>query len=93
MLESLILFIFLIIGYYIFNFSQSLKIIKLINLSLDFIVISIIFLLGYNFSIFTNTNTIVLEVIGISLIYITIIHYLYSKIANCKNLFIRTSKG
>lgn len=73
MLESLILFIFLIIGYYLFNFSQSLKIIKLINLSLDFIVISIIFLLGYNFSIFTNTNTIVLEVIGISLVYITII--------------------
>lgn len=46
MLESSILFIFLIIGYYIFNFSQSLKVIKLINLSLDFIVISIIFLLG-----------------------------------------------
>lgn len=87
MLESLILFIFLIIGYYIFNFSQSLKIIKLINLSLDFIVISIIFLLGYNFSIFTNTNTIVLEVIGISLIYITII-----TVANILGIFIFCKK-
>ncbi|AJI52880.1 lysine exporter LysO family protein [Francisella philomiragia] len=87
MLESLILFIFLIIGYYIFNFSQSLKVIKLINLSLDFIVISIIFLLGYNFSIFTNTNTIVLEVIGISLIYITII-----TVANILGIFIFCKK-
>lgn len=87
MLESLILFIFLIIGYYIFNFPQSLKIIKLINLSLDFIVISIIFLLGYNFSIFTNTNTIVLEVIGISLIYITII-----TVANILGIFIFCKK-
>ncbi|GMN88680.1 lysine exporter LysO family protein [Francisella sciaenopsi] len=87
MLESLILFIFLIIGYYIFNFSESLKVIKLINLSLDFIVISIIFLLGYNFSIFTNTNTIVLEVIGISLIYITII-----TVANILGIFIFCKK-
>ncbi|WP_432772639.1 lysine exporter LysO family protein [Francisella salimarina] len=87
MLESLILFIFLIIGYYIFNFSQSLKVIRLINLSLDFIVISIIFLLGYNFSIFTNTNTIVLEVIGISLIYITII-----TVANILGIFVFCKK-
>lgn len=66
MYESLILFIALTSGYYLFSFKKSEKVLNYINLSLEFIVISIIFLLGYNFSIFTHTDTIVLEVINIS---------------------------
>ncbi|MWX13088.1 hypothetical protein FM773_05245, partial [Francisella tularensis] len=66
MYESLILFLTLVVGYYFFNLKRFLKIIRLINSFLDLIVTLIIFLLGYNFSIFTHTNTIVLEVISIS---------------------------
>ncbi|QIW10194.1 lysine exporter LysO family protein [Francisella sp. LA112445] len=73
MLESLLLFVTLIIGYYLFNFKPAKKTIRYIDLSLNFIVISIIFLLGYNFSIFTNTNSIVLEIIGISFGYSIVI--------------------
>ncbi|MBK2356711.1 LysO family transporter [Francisella hispaniensis] len=73
MYESLILFLVLLIGYYAFNLRKTLKVVRLINRLLDLIVILIIFLLGYNFSIFTHTNTIVIEVIGISLGYTTII--------------------
>lgn len=68
MFESIILFIVLIIGYKV-NLKKSLKTIKFINLSLDFIVISIILLLGYNFSIFTHTNTVILKVLGLSTAY------------------------
>ncbi|WP_150466302.1 lysine exporter LysO family protein [Francisella sp. SYW-9] len=69
MFESLLLFVTLIVGYYLFNFQPTKKNIKYIDLSLNFIVISIIFLLGYNFSIFTNTNSIVLKILGISFGY------------------------
>lgn len=72
MFESIILFITLIIGYKL-NFRKNLKTIKVINVTLDFIVISIIFLLGYNFSIFTHTNTIILKVLGVSLTYTFVI--------------------
>ncbi|RZP35232.1 hypothetical protein EXW69_00165 [Francisella tularensis subsp. mediasiatica] len=73
MYESLILFLTLVVGYYFFNLKRFLKIIRLINRFLDLIVTLIIFLLGYNFSIFTHTNTIVLEVISISVGYTAII--------------------
>lgn len=83
MLESLSLFIVLIVGYYLFNFEPTKKVIRYINLSLNFIVISIIFLLGYNFSIFTHTNSIVLKVIGVSFGYSLVI-----LIVNILGLFI-----
>ncbi|API86742.1 lysine exporter LysO family protein [Francisella uliginis] len=73
MFESLILFITLIIGYYSFDLKPTPKVVQRINLALDFIVISIIFLLGYNFSIFTHTNSIVFKVIGISFGYSVVI--------------------
>ncbi|AEB27804.1 lysine exporter LysO family protein [Francisella tularensis subsp. novicida] len=86
MYESLILFLTLVVGYYFFNLKRSLKIVRLINRFLDLIVTLIIFLLGYNFSIFTHTNTIVLEVIGISVGYTAIIF-----ITNIVGIFIYCS--
>ncbi|AIT08715.1 membrane protein [Candidatus Francisella endociliophora] len=69
MYESIALFICLLMGYYIFNFNKSTQTIKYINTALELIVVLIIFLLGYNFSIFTHTNTIVFDVISTSLLY------------------------
>ena len=73
MFESLILFAGLLIGYHFFRFKNPAKYFKLANRSLDIIVILIIFMMGYNFSIFTQTNSIILEVLGLSLIYTVVI--------------------
>ena len=73
MFESLILFVGLLIGHYFFRFKNPAKYFKLANRSLDIIVILIIFMMGYNFSIFTQINSIIFEVMGLSLIYITIL--------------------
>ena len=73
MLESLILFTGLLIGYHLFKFKNPIKYFNLTNKCLDIIVILIIFMMGYNFSIFTQTNNIIFEVLGLSLIYIVTI--------------------
>jgi uncharacterized membrane protein YbjE (DUF340 family) len=73
MFESLILVVGLLIGHYFFRFKNPAKCFKLANRSLDIIVILIIFMMGYNFSIFTQINSIIFEVMGLSLIYITIL--------------------
>ena len=72
MFESIILFVVLFAGYKT-NIKKNIKTIKVINLSLEFVVISIIFLLGYNFSIFTHTNDIIIKVLKLSCIYTAII--------------------
>ena len=69
MFESLILFMGLLIGYHLFKFKNPVKYFKLTNICLDIIVILIIFMMGYNFSIFTQTNSIIFNVIGLSLVY------------------------
>ena len=73
MFESLILFAGLLIGYHFFRFKNPAKYFKLANRNLDIIVILIIFMMGYNFSIFTQINSIILEVLGLSLIYTVVI--------------------
>jgi len=73
MFESLILFVGLLIGHYFFKFKNPSKYLKIANNYLDIIVILIIFMMGYSFSIFTQTNSIILEVLGLSLIYTVII--------------------
>lgn len=83
MLESLILLISLIAGYYFFRPKNINKSIKIINTSLNHIVILIILLMGYNFSIFTQANSIILNVTAISLLYTIIIF-----IANITGVFI-----
>ncbi len=95
MFESVILLTSLLLGYHLFNCKKNLlKIIKIINLLLGFVIVSIIFIMGYNFSIFAQTNSVVFKVIGISIVYTAIIFvmnilglYLLCLYNNCKEKF------
>lgn len=75
MVESFILFAGLLTGYYFIKLSGTTKHLKLINIFLDIIVILIIFMMGYNFSIFTQTNAVVVDVIKLSLVYTVVIFF------------------
>ncbi|MFC4891809.1 lysine exporter LysO family protein [Pseudofrancisella aestuarii] len=78
MLESLLIFIALLIGYFFIPLKN--KYIVLVNKLIDIQVILIITIMGYNFSIFAKNNDVIIEVINLSLIY-TIIIFLTNIIA------------
>lgn len=69
MLESTLLFVSLLAGYFFCKIQVSVKNLRIINICLEIIVVSIIILTGYNFSIFTHANAIILEVTELALVY------------------------